>query len=43
LLKGMKEFPPSQKAGSFSLDLVMEKLDEGTAGNTRLDAVTSGK
>ena len=27
-----KEFPPSQKAGSFSLDKVMDKLKEGASG-----------
>jgi hypothetical protein len=34
-LATFKEFPPSQKAGSFSLDLVMEKLAEGAAGGSR--------
>ena len=28
-LATFKEFPPSQKAGSFSLDSVLEKLQEG--------------
>jgi arylsulfatase len=28
-LASFKEFPPSQKAGSFSLDAAMEKLTEG--------------
>jgi arylsulfatase len=27
-----KEFPPSQKAGSFSVDQVLEQLREGAAG-----------
>ena len=30
-----KEFPPSQKAGSFSVDQVLEKLREGAAGGSR--------
>jgi len=34
-LATFKEFPPSQKAGSFSLDLVLEKLAEGAAGGSR--------
>jgi len=28
-LASFKEFPPSQKAGSFSLDSALEKLTEG--------------
>ena len=28
-----QEFPPSQKAGSFSLDQVMDKLTQGATGN----------
>jgi len=28
-----QEFPPSQKAGSFSLDQVMDKLTQGSTGN----------
>ena len=34
-LATFKEFPPSQEAGSFSLDLVLEKLREGAAGGSR--------
>jgi arylsulfatase len=34
-LATFKEFPPSQKAGSFTLDLVLEKLKEGAAGGSR--------
>ena len=34
-LATFKEFPPSQKAGSFSLDRVMEKLAEGASGGSR--------
>ena len=32
-LQTFQEFPPSQKAGSFSLDNVMDKLKQGTTGN----------
>ena len=32
-LATFKEFPPSQEAGSFSLDLVMKKLAEGASGS----------
>jgi arylsulfatase len=32
-LATFKEFPPSQKAGSFSVDQVLEKLREGAAGS----------
>src|SRR5215471_17171748 len=32
-LETFKEFPPSQKAGSFSVDQVLEKLKEGAAGS----------
>jgi arylsulfatase len=32
-LETFKEFPPSQKAGSFSVDQVLEKLREGAAGS----------
>jgi len=28
-----KEFPPSQKSGSFSVDQVLEQLQTPTAGN----------
>ena len=31
-LSTFKEFPPSQKAGSFSLDQVLETLTKGSAG-----------
>ena len=31
-LATFKEFPPSQKAGSFSLDDVLDKLSEGAGG-----------
>jgi arylsulfatase len=31
-LKSFKEFPPSQEAGSFSLNKVMEKLAESASG-----------
>jgi arylsulfatase len=31
-LATFKEFPPSQKAGSFSVDQVLEKLREGASG-----------
>ena len=34
-LATFKEFPPSQKAGSFSLDQVLDKLAEGAAGGSR--------
>ena len=34
-LSTFKEFPPSQEAGSFSLDLVMKKLAEGAVGGSR--------
>jgi arylsulfatase len=34
-LATFKEFPPSQKAGSFSVDQVLEKLREGAAGGSR--------
>lgn len=34
----IKEFPPSQKAGSFSLDAVLEKLKEGAVGGSRKPA-----
>jgi hypothetical protein len=33
LLKGM-EYPPSQKVGSFSLDQVLEKLQQSGTGGT---------
>jgi len=32
-LATFKEFPPSQRAGSFGVDQVMEKLKEGAAGS----------
>jgi len=32
-LATFREFPPSQKAGSFSLDQVMENLSKGAGGN----------
>ena len=32
-LATFQEFPPSQKAGSFSIDQVMDKLREGAAGS----------
>jgi len=32
-LATFREFPPSQKPGSFSLDAVLESLQQGTAGN----------
>jgi arylsulfatase len=32
-LATFKEFPPSQKSGSFSVDQVLEKLREGAAGS----------
>jgi arylsulfatase len=32
-LASFKEFPPSQKPGSFSIDGALEKLQEGAAGN----------
>ena len=32
-LATFKEFPPSQKAGSFSIDQVMDKLKEGATGS----------
>jgi hypothetical protein len=31
--KTFKEFPPSQKAASFNLSQVMEKLSEGGGGS----------
>jgi hypothetical protein len=31
-LQSFKEFPPSQKPASFSIDQVMEKLTEGVGG-----------
>ena len=31
-LATFKEFPPSQKVGSFSLDQVMQSLQQGSAG-----------
>ena len=34
-LATFKEFPPSQKSGSFSLKLVMEKLAQGAMGGSR--------
>jgi arylsulfatase len=34
-LATFKEFPPSQEAGSFSLNRVMEKLAEGAGGGSR--------
>ena len=34
-LATFKEFPPSQEAGSFSLNRVMEKLAEGATGGSR--------
>jgi arylsulfatase len=32
-LDTFKEFPPSQRAGSFGVDQVMEKLKQGAAGS----------
>jgi arylsulfatase len=32
-LTSFKEFPPSQKVGSFSIDKVMESLQSAQAGN----------
>jgi arylsulfatase len=32
-LTTFKEFPPSQKPGSFSIDAAMAKLQEGATGN----------
>jgi arylsulfatase len=32
-LATFKEFPPSQKSGSFSIDQVLEKLREGASGS----------
>ena len=32
-LASFKEFPPSQKPGSFSIDAALDKLQEGAAGN----------
>jgi hypothetical protein len=32
-LKTFKEFPPRQKAASFSLDQVMETLEESAGGH----------
>jgi arylsulfatase A-like enzyme len=32
-LASFKEFPPSQKSGSFSIDQVLEKLREGASGS----------
>ena len=34
-LASFKEFPPSQKSGSFSVDQVLEKLREGSQGGSR--------
>jgi len=34
-LATFKEFPPSQKSGSFSVDQVLEKLKEGAQGGSR--------
>ena len=34
-LATFREFPPSQKAGSFSVDQVLEKLREGASGGSR--------
>jgi arylsulfatase len=34
-LATFKEFPPSQEAGSFSLNRIMEKLAEGATGGSR--------
>ena len=34
-LATFKEFPPSQKPGSFSVDQVLEKLREGAQGGSR--------
>jgi arylsulfatase A-like enzyme len=34
-LATFKEFPPDQKAGSFSVDQVLEKLREGAGGGSR--------
>jgi arylsulfatase A-like enzyme len=34
-LATFKEFPPSQKAGSFSVDQVLEKMKEGANGGSR--------
>ena len=34
-LATFKEYPPSQKAGSFSVDQVLEKLKEGAQGGSR--------
>ncbi|MGD9108266.1 MAG: arylsulfatase [Gammaproteobacteria bacterium] len=33
-LQSFKEFPPRQKPASFNLDQVLEKLNEGVAGNS---------
>jgi hypothetical protein len=32
-LETLKEFPPRQKAASFSLDQVLEKLQDGARSN----------
>jgi arylsulfatase len=32
-LTTFKEFPPSQKPGSFSIDAALDKLQQGAAGN----------
>jgi arylsulfatase len=32
-LTTFKEFPPSQKPGSFSIDAALQKLQEGATGN----------
>jgi hypothetical protein len=34
-LATFKEFPPSQKSGSFSVDQVLEKLREGAEGGSQ--------
>jgi hypothetical protein len=34
-LATFKEFPPSQRPGSFSLDRVMESLQSGAQGGSR--------
>ena len=34
-LKTFKEFPPRQKAASFSIDQVMEKMTEAASGGHR--------
>jgi arylsulfatase len=34
-LETFKEFPPSQSAGTFGVDQVMERLREGAGGGSR--------